>query len=166
MKKITILVFTLLFISNWVLARDDSSQKLPQFSLKDPAGKTHTQEELAKNGLVLVVTAPILSNKEEQEGWSKYLVETKSGKAKLALLEDMTPSYFKDKALSQMKKEYKPGEEPILLIDHNGEVRKKLGVPEKETVVLVFDKKGKQIYQEKGKPSASLAKRIWQKSAS
>jgi cytochrome oxidase Cu insertion factor (SCO1/SenC/PrrC family) len=138
--------------------------KLPDFSLQDPAGETFTRASLAKDGLVLVVTAPLLRNKGAQEGWDKYLLDAKSGsKAKLAYIEDMKPSKFKEMALKGMKKDYEPGKEPILLIDNDGELRRRLNVPEKKTVVLVYDKVGRLVHSEAAKPSPGAAQTIWVK---
>lgn len=137
------------------------TSQLPNFSLKDPAGKTFTRKDvLKKGGLILVVTAPILSNKEAQEGWDKNLEKVKSSKATLVFLQDMSPSSFKGQALSSMKKEYRPGKEPILLIDEKGELRQKLGVPEKATVVLAYDKKGVLVGSETQAPNASAGERL------
>ena len=110
-----------------------------------------------------MVTAPILSDKKEQEDWAKYLkVARKKGKARLIFLQDMSPSSFKGMALSQMKKQSFPGIDPLLLIDPKGEMRRKLGVKEEDTVVLVYNKKGKRIHIERGKPSQKSASRIWE----
>lgn len=138
--------------------------ELPDFSLQDPAGETFTKDSLAKDGLVLVVTAPILRNKGAQEGWDKYLRDAKSGsKAKLAFIEDMTPSLFKGMAMKGMKKGYKPGKEPILLIDNDGDVRRQLNVPRKKTVVLVYSNDGTLVHSEEAKPSFGAAETIWRK---
>jgi hypothetical protein len=140
------------------------AEELPDFSLQDPAGETFTRDSLAKDGLVLVVTAPILRNKGAQEGWDKYLRDAKSGsKAKLVYIEDMMPSMFKGMALKGMKKGYEPGKEPILLIDNDGEVRRQLNVPEKKTVVLVYDNGGMLVHSEVAKPSSGAAETIWEK---
>lgn len=140
------------------------AQKLPNFSLKDPDGNAFTNASFAKDGLVLVVTAPILKNKSAQEKWNKYLLKAKAGsKAKLVYLEDMQPSLFKSTAIKGMKKDYKFGKEPILLIDDSGEIRSATKVPEKKTVVLVYNGDGNLVYSETGKPSAQAAEMIWKK---
>lgn len=136
-------------------------KQLPSFSLKDPAGKTFTQKDVLEEGLVLVVTAPIMSHQSFQEGWDDKLRAAKKGKGKLVFLEDMTPSSFKKKALKSMKKDYKEGTEPILLIDNNGKVRAKIGAKKKEKVVLVYDSDGKLIYTNNEKPSTQAATKIW-----
>ncbi len=140
------------------------AQVLPNFSLKDPVGKVFTKADVCRNGLVLMVTAPILKNKEAQEDWNKYLLAAKAGsKAKYVILEDLKPSLFKGLALKGMKKDYAPGKEPVLLIDVDGQVRASLKVAEKQTVILVYDKSGTLVYSEKGKPTAVAASAIWKK---
>ncbi|MFH1654165.1 MAG: hypothetical protein ABIE74_08930 [Pseudomonadota bacterium] len=138
--------------------------KLPNFSLKDPRGKTFTSGEILKKGLVIVVTAPTLSNESAQNGWNEFLVKTMpKKKVTLLFLEDMSVSDFKKTALKDMKKDYVPGTPPLLLIDTNGDVRKKLGVEAGKTSVLVYNKKGKLIYTVNDKPSLKTAKIIWGK---
>ena len=138
MKKIvtTVCMIALMIMANNTFAKTKTSspatasaKKIPGFSLKDPDGHVFTSKGLLKDGLVLVVTAPIMKNKGAQEGWEKYLSKARSGsKAKWVYLEDMTPSFFKNIALKRMKKDYTFGKEPILLIDKSGEVRRSLGV--------------------------------------
>ncbi|OHD70802.1 MAG: hypothetical protein A2W19_07715 [Spirochaetes bacterium RBG_16_49_21] len=121
-----------------------TGKDLPEFSLKDPRGKAFTRKDILKNGAVFVVTAPILSNKKEQEDWAKYLKAMKHrNKGRLIFLQDMSPSSFKGKALSEMKRKSDPGIDPLLLIDPKGEMRRKLGVEKEDTIVLVYDKKGR-----------------------
>ena len=60
MKKLPLLVF--LLITLIAIGRSHAFGK-------DPMGKTFTRDSLAKDGVVLVVTAPILRNKGAQEGW-------------------------------------------------------------------------------------------------
>ena len=139
-----------------------TGKDLPEFSLEDPRGKTFTREDVLENGAVFVVTAPILSNKRRQEGWARYLKATKHrGKGRLVFLQDMSPSHFKRAALSQMEKQSDPDADPLLLIDPEGEMRSKLGVEREDTIVLVFDKNGRCVHEERGKPSEKSASRIW-----
>lgn len=135
------------------------SNKLPGFELKDPLGKFHKSDDLYKHGLILVVTAPTLHNSGAQNGWDKYLTG-KTGKATLVFLEDMEPSDFKKKALKEMKKDFHEDKPPLLLIDDDGRIRKKVGAERNATEVLVYDKKGGLIFREKGKPSDTAAKAI------
>jgi hypothetical protein len=64
-------------------------------------------------------------------------------------------------AKNQMRKEFKEGVSPLLLLDEDGHVRTGLGVPKGETWVLAFDSGGQRRLVEKGPPSAAAAKRLW-----
>ncbi len=140
------------------------AQTLPEFTLNDPNNKPITKTDLAKDGLVLVVTAPILANQTAQEGWAKALQDTRgNSKVKFAYLQDMHPSNFKDTARSRMREEYAPERGPILILDETGAVRQQLQVKEEKTVVLVYDPAGKLIYVEDGDPSNDRAKMIWKR---
>ena len=140
------------------------AQRLPKFSLQDPAGMTFTQKSVGKKGVVLVVTAPTMKESAAQEKWSKYLESAKgSAKAKLVFIEDMMVSAFKLQARNEMRKDYEPGQETIVLLDEDGSTRRKLNAPEKKTVVLVYDKKGRLLHAETGPPSAEAAAAIWKK---
>jgi predicted transcriptional regulator len=73
----------------------------------------------------------------------------------------MTASSFKDTAKKQMRKEFKEGVPPLLLLDEDGHVRTALGVPKDETWILAFAAGGQQRLVEKGAPSAAAAQRLW-----
>ncbi|MFH1829588.1 MAG: hypothetical protein ABH871_02260 [Pseudomonadota bacterium] len=139
-------------------------KQLPGFILPDPDGTKHASSTLVKNGMVLVVTAPTLHDKGAQEGWDKYLVDTmpKSGPI-LIFIEDMSVSAWKNIAQKDMKKDWKPGVPPLLLLDEAGSVRKSLGVGRDATAVLVYDKSGTLVYTDKESPSLASAKTIWSK---
>ena len=151
----TSLVVLTLFFSCFSMAAD-----LPSFSLKDALGQTVTDKDISKSGAVLVLTAPILSAKSAQEGWDKYLQEIRAAKPTLVFIEDMQPSDFKSTARKRMQKDYKSGQEPLILIDEDGILRRAFEVDEKKTVVIVLDKDGNKVLQENGKPSEEAAKRI------
>jgi len=135
---------------------------LPQFVLADPDGNKHPNSELAKTGLVIVVTAPTYHAQKAQRSWGDLLPAAKpKGKERLVFLEDMTASSFKGLAKNQMHKEFKEGVPPLLLLDEDGHVRTGLGVPKGETWILAFDSGGQRRLVEKGPPSAAAAKRLW-----
>jgi hypothetical protein len=143
------------------------AQELPDFSLSDPDGVKHTKQGVLKDGVVLVVTAPILSQSDEQADWAKMLADSRSGaKAQLVFLEDMQPSNFKGTARSRMKARFKEGQSLLLLLDEKGKLRKALKVTEEATVVLVYDPHGKLTYAQSGKPSEERASAVWKKSNS
>jgi hypothetical protein len=139
-----------------------ADKDLPEFSLKDPDGNAFSKKDILENGAIFVVTAPILSAKNDQEAWAKYLKATKEkGKGRLIFLEDMSPSSFKGQALSEMKKRSDPDIDPLLLIDPKGTLRAKLGVEKEDTRVLVYDTKGKQVHEERGEASRERAAQVW-----
>lgn len=141
------------------------AQQVPDLTLPDPTGATHSLPQLAKtNGLVLVVTSPTLHSEGAQKGWDKDLVAAKgSSKAIFAMSEEMPDSLFKGTALKEMRKDWKPGDIPLLLVDNAGTLHKALGVAKNQTVVFVFDNTGKLIYKFTGAPTAAQSKTIWGK---
>jgi len=159
-KAILLAIFCLISPS---LTQAQPSQ-LPTFNLPDPQGKMHSSEILAVNGLVAIVSAPILKDKSAQEGWSKDLAAAKGNNpANLILLEDISASSFKGIAKSEMKKDWKPGTLPIILEDNTGKVHSAFGVGKDQTKVFVYNKEGKLIYSFGGNPSPAAAKTIWGK---
>ena len=179
MKHVLIVSIITLFVGSWIScnqrsyaqkAEDKNSgaaryaQELPDFSLPDPDGIKHTKKSVLKDGVVFVVTSPILSQSDEQKDWAKMLADSRSGaKAQLIFLEDMQPSNFKGAARSKMKQQFKPGQALLLLLDEKGKLRRGLKVTEEDTVVLVYDTHGKLIHAESGNPSAERASAIWKK---
>ena len=159
MKKTLISVIIIVAAASLAHAQ---AKKLPSFNLPDPQGGMHSSSELSVNGLVVIVSAPILHDKTAQEGWAQHLADTKgSKKASLILIEDMSASAFKGMAASSMKKNWKPGIIPILLEDNSGETHAAFGVEKEETKVFVYDKNGNLIHSEAGSPSVETAKTIW-----
>ncbi len=135
---------------------------LPEFSLKDPQGKTYSREDIIKNGAVFVITAPTLKNKKDQEEWAKYLTKAKhSCKGRLIFIQDMSPSSFKGIALNEMKKKSNPDKEPLLLIDPKGDTRSKLGVKKDSTIVMAYNKEGIRVHEGREKPSYKSASQVW-----
>jgi len=111
---------------------------------------------------VLVVTAPTYHTEKAQRKWGDLLPAAQpKGKGRLVFLEDMTASSFKDTAKKQMRKEFKEGVPPLLLLDEDGHVRTALGVPKDETWILAFTADGQRRLVEKGAPSTEAAKRLW-----
>lgn len=137
---------------------------LPAFNLPDPQGGMHSSSQLSANGLVAIVSAPLLKDKSAQVGWSKALVATKGNNpASLILLEDMADSAFAGIAASHMKKDWAPGTLPIILEDKNGNVHASFGVAKNQTKVFVYDKGGNLLYSTSDSPSAGAAQTVWGK---
>lgn len=159
MKKIVLLVMALLVVPVFALA----AAKAPNVTLLDPDGGSHNIAGLLKNGGVLVMTAPTLHEKSAQEGWSKYLPDTMPKGGMLIFVEDMSVSDWKKTARNDMRKEWKPGVPPMLLLDEKGSVRSMLGEARDTTGVFVYGKGGALTYTYKGGSSAAAAKTIWTK---
>lgn len=136
---------------------------LPSFTLKDPLGKAWSSKELTKGGLVIVATAPTLSQEKAQRGWSDYLAESKPKGAHLVFLEDMSATHFDGMAKSSMRKDYKEGDPVILLLDENGDLRTKLGAEKGKTAVFIYNDDGTRVAIDHSTPSAAGAKTIWAK---
>lgn len=159
MKRSILIALALIIVPTVALA----AAKPPNVTLLDPDGGSHNVGGLLKKGGVLVMTAPTLHEKGMQEGWSKYLPNTMPKGAMLIFIEDMSVSAWKGIARKDMKKEWKPGVPPMLLLDEKGNVRKILGEARDTTGVFVYNKKGELTYTFKGGPSAAQAKAIWGK---
>ena len=143
-------------------SKGSAGASLPQFVLADPDGKKHASSEVLKGGLVLVLTAPTYHTEKAQRGWGDLLpAAMPKGKGHLVFLEDITASSFKDTAKKQMRKEFKEGVPPLLLLDEDGHVRTALRVPKDETWILAFTADGQRRLVEKGSPGAEAAKRLW-----
>lgn len=161
MKK-TILVVILLLAGVGVAQAEPG--KLPSFNLPDPQGGMHSSSQLVANGLVVIVSAPLLHDKAAQVGWSKDLVATRgSNPASIILLEDMTATAFKSIASKEMKKDWKPGTLPIILEDNTGKVHAAFGVGKNTTKVFAYDKSGNLVYSTAAGPSVAAAKTLWGK---
>jgi predicted transcriptional regulator len=113
-------------------------------ALADPSGTTHTKQEVAGKVVVAIFSAPTMSQGDSQQKWSDLLDTQLPRPTVLVLVEDMTQAgFFKGIALSDMKKQFTPHSRPFLMLDEDGAVTKRFGVPRNHTVVLVYDKKSK-----------------------
>ena len=136
--------------------------RLPDFALRDPAGTQFTSAQLAPKGLVLVVTAPTMDNRDAQRDWSEALQDARpDGAPPPVFLEDMSASWFPGTALERMREKYRPGGDTLLLIDPEGRVREALNVEKGETVVLAFAPGGRLAFVETADPSPHRAQRLW-----
>jgi hypothetical protein len=115
--------------------------------IADPSGATHTRKEIAGKVVVGIFTAPNMSQGDIQEKWANLLAnqaDTKiSEDVALFLVEDMSQAgMFKGIARGDMKKEFTPNSRPFLILDEDGSVLKKFGVPRGTTRILIYDKNG------------------------
>lgn len=138
------------------------ARELPAFALEDPLGTRHDIHQVAKRGLILVVTAATQAQGDAQEGWNDQLVATMpAGGPRLVLLEDLGPGLFDDTARERMREEYDPHRPPLLLIDPQGQARRALGVEEDATVVLAYRPDLRLASVERGEASREGAERLW-----
>ena len=116
-------------------------------SIADPSGATHTRKEIAGKVVVGIFTAPNMSQGNVQEKWADLLANQPDSKISddvaLFLVEDMSQAgMFKGIARGDMKKEFTPNSRPFLILDEDGSVLKKFGVPHGTTRILIYDKNG------------------------
>jgi len=129
------------------LPEGDYAKHIGTRSIADPSGATHTKKEVAGKVVVAIFSAPNMSQGNVQEKWADLLAnqpDTKvSDEVALFLVEDMSQAgMFKGMALGQMKKEFTPKSRPFLILDQDGSVLKKFGVPRGHTSILIYDKNG------------------------
>ena len=138
---------------------------LPSFTLADPSGEEHSSRELAAKGLILVVTTPTMDQGDAQKAWSKALGESRpsGSEVRLVFLQDMSQSWFEDTVRERLREEHEADEgSTLLLLDEEGEVRAKLGVPEDATQVLVYGPQGELRTQVESSPAeAGAPEELW-----
>jgi predicted transcriptional regulator len=61
-----------------------------------------------------------------------------------------------------MKKSYRLGDRPVLLLDEDGSESKLFGIPRNATCVLVYNRSNKLVWAEKGGASAEAVARVLQ----
>jgi hypothetical protein len=138
-----------------------SAKNLGKSALADPSGVTHTKQDVAGRVVVALFSAPTPSQGDLQKQWSSGLASALPKSVAFILVEDMTEAgMFKGIALSDMKSEFSPHDRPFLILDQDGTVVKKFGVPKDKTVVLIYDTKGKlrDVEADLGNSSAATAR--------
>ncbi len=124
------------------------AKKIGPELLADPSGETHSRQEVAGKVVVVIFSAPNMTQGGRQEKWSKILADDPgtrlSDNISFYLLEDMSAAgMFKGMARDSMRKDFTKDSRPFLILDETGEVFKNLGVPHNKTVILVYDKTSK-----------------------
>jgi hypothetical protein len=123
-------------------------EKIPQFKLKDPAGKEHTDRELLAVNTVVMISIPNAKHGENQERWMDLLDKALPGATpQIVILQDLSQSNVVQEATEGMKERFQPGQRPLLLVDTTGDVRRAFGVPQDETAILVCDSKGAIVHR-------------------
>lgn len=137
------------------------AKNLGKSVLADPTGVTHSKKEVAGRVVVAIFSAPTPSQGDLQKQWSSGLASALPSSVAFILVEDMTEAgMFKGIALSDMKSEFSPHDRPFLVLDQDGSVVKKFGVPKDKTVVLIYDTKGKlrDVEADLGNTSAATSR--------
>ena len=165
MKRFTVIVGVVaLFVAGICTCVDAAGGSMPNFSLKDPQGGSHSSGTLKAKPTVIIVTAPIEHDSSAQKAWSNALEKAKPAGTNLVMIENVAAQkMFKGTALKEMKKSWAPGQPLLLLEDMSGRVCAAFGVPKKSTWVFVYKKGGSLVYTYKGGASAAEAKTIWGK---
>jgi hypothetical protein len=139
----------------------------PEFSLKDPVGKEFGGDELCRpTGMLVMLTAPTLTQYEKQKKWEKVMNRQrwpKSAAPRRVLIEDLSQqNSYKEKARAMMKQAYKSDGEMAVLIDESGDVRRAFGVQNDETVIVLCDAHGRilHIVSDDVEPNDSAAQKL------
>jgi hypothetical protein len=147
--------------------KNQSTDYIPDFTLKDPPGTVLKGDSLYKNtGMLVMITVPNLTQYERQKRWeglmNKYHWPERNAPQRV-LIEDLSQQVtYKEKARFMMKKYYKPGGDLVVLIDENGDVRRGFGVMNNETNIFLCDTKGRILHcvADDVEPDEDAAKRI------
>ncbi len=128
-------------------------ETVPEFSLKDAAGVNHTSASLYKDsGMLLMITVPNLTQYERQKRWEKLLKNESWPEIhapRCVVLEDLSQQdSYKDKARHLMQEKSREESRETFLIDETGIVRRKFGVQQNETVILLVDAHGNVVHHE------------------
>jgi hypothetical protein len=139
MRAVSLLVVV---AATFALAQSDAGwpKSLPELKLDDPLGNTFTEDNFTERGVVVVATAPSLSQGDAQQTWDAAFRGARRGAdgPQVVMLEDMSQSWFRGPVLDRMRASYKSGQTLVLLLDEDGAIRKALGVPENATVAFAF----------------------------
>ena len=123
-------------------------EKVPEFKLKDPLDKEYTHKDLLAENTVVMISIPNVKHGENQERWIALLEKALPGpRPQLVVLEDLSQSNVVEEATEGMRKRFKPGQRPLLLVDATGDVRRAFGVPQDETAILVCNRQGAIVHR-------------------
>lgn len=142
---------------------------IPAASLKDPLGNIHTSTGKLAQPVVVIFSVPSMAQGGNQKGWANALgadPKTKLPKSVgFYLVENMSQAGFGSVARDEMKKKYRLGDRPVLLLDEDGSESKTFGIPRNSTCVLVYNRSNKLVWAEKGPATEAAVARVRQKVA-
>ena len=136
-------------------------ETLPDFKLKDPRGGVHTRAEFLGKKIVIVMSVPTKEQGGAQKGWVEGIQEQNSGSEdySLILVEDMTQSGNRELVMDALKRNWIPGNLPLILVDDTGSFRHSLelksGLLTNLTALLVYDERGTLQSFDRSKPKNS-----------
>ncbi len=139
---------------------------VPEFKLKDCNGASHDCASLYKErGMLLMVTVPNLTQYERQKKWEKLVKQAgwpQENAPKCVILQDMSQSGHRDKALRMMQDKVREDNREVFLVDETGDVRRSFGVRQDETVLLLIDSCGCVVHHETDEvePDRESAQRV------
>jgi len=142
-------------------------ERIPSMKMTDVKGATHDSCELYKQaGMLLMITAPNLQQYEKQKRWNKQIRKAgwpETNAPKCVVVQDMSQQEtYREKALTMITE--KAAEDPLLtfVIDNSGDLRRRFGVQENETIILLVDKDGNVVHHECDdvEPDADSARRV------
>lgn len=149
-----------------VLAEDKTGYRasIPAGSLPDPHGNVYSTDGKLSRPVLGIFSVPNLTQGARQEKWADYLADQEETRVPSGvgfyLIEDMEATAFREMARKRMEQVYKTGARPVVLLDEKGAMRKKFGIPEGKTVILLYDKKNHLRYVEEGPATEESVKRL------
>jgi hypothetical protein len=129
------------------------AQSTPLFRARSVNGTEHRGEELyQKRGMVVMISAPNLTQCEKQKRWEKALRKEawpETNAPQCVVIEDMSQARsYREKAREMMREKAQKDARLLFILDEEGDLRRQFGVMENETVILVVDAAGSVIHHE------------------
>jgi hypothetical protein len=144
-----------------------SPARVPAFALKDACGVLQIAEKLYKdNGMLLMLTVPNLTQYEKQKRWEKWLRKEQwpaKNAPRCVVLQDLSQQdSFKDKIRKMMSERQNETPAVLFVLDEDGDVRRRFGVSNNETIILLVDSFGRIVHHERDdtEPDRESARRV------
>lgn len=141
--------------------------RVPAFALKDAGGVLQTARNLYKDtGMLLMLTVPNLTQYEKQKRWEKWLRKEQwpaKDAPRCVVLQDLSQQdSFRDKIRKMMSDRQNELPAVLFVIDEDGDVRRRFGVNNNETVILLVDSLGRIVHHERDdtEPDRESARRV------
>jgi hypothetical protein len=136
---------------------------IPVGSLRDPHTILHSFNGNLTRPVVAIFSIPTMSQGGIQERWAEALADDPKTRLPdsvgLYLVEDMVTG-MREVARKQMKKQYKSGQRPVVLLDEDSAIREKFGIPKGKTCVLVYSRQNRLVLAVEGKPTPEAVGKV------